>query len=92
MEVSIVRWNLKEDGGKALIPYGQLCNKLEYLCELNDIGFVKQEESYTSKASFWDRDDLPVYNANHPKEYLFTASGKTIHADVNEALNIKLFK
>ena len=35
------------------IPYGQLRNKLEYLCKLNDIVFVKQEESYTSKSSFW---------------------------------------
>ena len=34
------------------IPYGQLRSKLEYLCELNGIVFVKQEESYTSKASF----------------------------------------
>ena len=81
------------------IPYGQLRNKLEYLCKLNDIVFVKQEESYTSKSSFWDRDDLPVYNADNPKEYPFSgrrlhrglykmASGKTINADVNGALNI----
>ena len=81
------------------IPYGQLRNKLEYLCKLNDIVFVKQEESYTSKASFWDKDNLPVYNADNPKEYQFsgtrvyrglykTASGKTINADVNGALNI----
>lgn len=34
------------------IPYGQLRFKLEYLCEMNGIVFVKQEESYTSKASF----------------------------------------
>ena len=81
------------------IPYGQLRNKLEYLCKLNDIVFVKQEESYTSKSSFWDRDDIPVYNADNPKEYPFSgrrlhrglykmASGKTINADVNGALNI----
>lgn len=81
------------------IPYGQLRSKLEYLCELNDIVFVKQEESYTSKASFWDRDDIPVYNADNPKEYQFsgsriyrglykTAGGKTVNADVNGALNI----
>lgn len=81
------------------IPYGQLRNKLEYLCKLNNIVFVKQEESYTSKSSFWDRDDLPVYNADNPKEYPFsgrrlhrglykTASGKVINADVNGALNI----
>ena len=81
------------------IPYGQLRNKLEYLCKLNGIVFVKQEESYTSKSSFWDRDDIPVYNADNPKEYSFsgrrthrglykTANGKTINADVNGALNI----
>ena len=81
------------------IPYGQLRHKLEYLCKLNDIIFIKQEESYTSKSSFWDKDNIPVYNADNPKEYRFsgrrvqrglykTASGKTINADVNGALNI----
>ena len=81
------------------IPYGRLRNKLEYLCELNDIVFVKQEESYTSKASFWDNDNIPVYNADNPKEYQFngkrihrglykTANGKVFNADVNGALNI----
>ena len=81
------------------IPFGQLRSKLEYLCELNDIIFVKQEESYTSKSSFWDKDDLPVYNADNPQEYSFsgkrvhrglyqTASGKIFNADVNGALNI----
>ena len=81
------------------IPYGRLRNKLEYLCELNDIVFVKQEESYTSKASFWDNDDIPTYNADNPKEYQFsgkrihrglykTANGKVFNADVNGALNI----
>ena len=81
------------------IPYGQLRSKLEYLCKMNGIIFVKQEESYTSKSSFWDRDDIPVYNADNPREYQFsgkrihrgqykTASGKIINADVNGALNI----
>ena len=81
------------------ISYGQLRNKLEYLCELNNIIFVKQEESYTSKASFWDKDEMPVYNADNPTEYQFsgtrvhrglykTANGKTFNADINGALNI----
>ena len=81
------------------IPYGKLRDKLEYLCELNGITFVKQEESYTSKASFWDKDVIPVYNDDNPKEYQFsgrrihrglykTASGKILNADVNGALNI----
>ena len=81
------------------IPYGQLCSKLEYLCALNGIVFVKQEESYTSKASFWDRDTIPVYDNDNPKTYTFSgkrihrgmyqcSNGKTLNADVNGALNI----
>jgi putative transposase len=81
------------------IPYGKLRDKLQYLCELNGIVFVKQEESYTSKVSFFDKDIMPVYNDDNPKDYVF--SGKRIHrgmyrtkdgtllnADINGALNI----
>lgn len=81
------------------IPYGKLREKLEYLCELNGIAYVKQEESYTSKASFWDKDDIPVYNEDNPKSYVFSgkrvhrglyrcSNGKMLNADVNGALNI----
>ena len=81
------------------IPYGQLRFKLEYLCELNGITYVKQEESYTSKASFWDKDNIPVYNNDNPQSYVFSgkrihrgmyqcANGKCPNADVNGALNI----
>ncbi len=81
------------------IPYGKLRDKLQYLCKLNGIAFVKQEESYTSKASFWDKDDIPVYNEDNPKSYVFSgkrvhrglykcSNGKTLNADVNGALNI----
>ena len=81
------------------IPYGQLRFKLEYLCELNGITYVKQEESYTSKASFWDKDNIPVYNNDNPQSYVFSgkrihrgmyqcANGKCLNADVNGALNI----
>lgn len=81
------------------IPYGKLRSKLEYMCELNGIVFVKQEGSYTSKASFWDKDVIPVYNADNPQKYHFsgkriqrgiykTADGALLNADVNGALNI----
>ena len=81
------------------IPYGKLRKKLEYLCELNGITYVKQEESYTSKASFWDKDDIPVYNEDNPKSYVFSgkrvhrglykcSDGKMLNADINGALNI----
>ena len=81
------------------IPYGKLRNKLEYLCDMYGVEYILQEESYTSKASFFDRDDLPLYNADNPQEYTFsgkrvkrglymTKKGNLINADVNGALNI----
>ena len=42
------------------IPYGKLRDKLSYLCELNGIAYIEQEESCISKASFWDKDNIPV--------------------------------
>ena len=81
------------------IPYGKLRNKLEYLCNMYGIEYILQEESYTSKASFFDRDNLPLYNADNPQKYTFsgkrikrglyrTKKGNLINADVNGALNI----
>ena len=81
------------------IPHGQLRKKLAYLCELYGIRYVEQEESYTSKASFFDNDDLPVYNADNPQSYKFsgtritrgqykTPNGYILNADINGALNI----
>ena len=71
------------------IPYGQLRHKLEYLCKLNNIVFVKQEESYTSRASFWDKDNIPIYNNDNPQSYIF--SGKRIHRGMYQCLNGKCF-
>ena len=81
------------------IPFGKLRDKLQYLCKLYGIKYVEQEESYTSKASFWDKDEIPVYNDDNPKKYTFsgkrihrglyrTSSGYTFNADVNGAANI----
>ena len=81
------------------IPFGKIREKLQYLCRLYGIEYVEQEESYTSKASFLDQDDLPTYNADNPQSYEFSgkrvkrglyraADGRLINADVNGALNI----
>jgi IS605 OrfB family transposase len=81
------------------VPHGLLRQKLTYLCELYGINYVEQEESYTSKASFFDNDMLPTYNADNPQEYSFsgrrisrgqyrTQSGYIFNADCNGALNI----
>ena len=81
------------------LPFGKIREKLEYLCKRYNINYMLQEESYTSKASFFDNDELPIYNADNPQTYEF--SGKRIkrglyqtknnylfNADCNGALNI----
>lgn len=82
-----------------MIPLGRLKNRIEYLCNQYGINFVQQEESYTSKASFFDNDKIPKWNPQNPVNATFsgkrlhrglyiTANGSTINADVNAALNI----
>ena len=81
------------------LPFGKVREKLEYLCKRYNINYVLQEESYTSKASFFDNDDLPVYNMDNPQTYEFsgkrvkrglyqTKDGYLFNADCNGALNI----
>ena len=53
------------------IPFGKLREKLEYLCKLYSLKFVEQEESYTSKSSFFDMDILPKFEADKPQTYSF---------------------
>lgn len=53
------------------IPFGKLREKLEYLCKLYSLRFVEQEESYTSKSSFFDMDILPKFEEDKPQTYSF---------------------
>ena len=81
------------------LPFGKIREKLEYLCKRYNINYILQEESYTSKASFFDNDDLPIYNADNPQTYEFsgkrikrglyqTKNNYLLNADCNGALNI----
>ena len=81
------------------LPFGKIREKLEYLCKRYNINYVMQEESYTSKASFFDDDELPTYNMDNPQTYEFsgkrvkrglyqTKDGYCFNADCNGALNI----
>ena len=81
------------------IPIFTLRAKLESLCERYGLNYVEQEESYTSKASAVDRDEMPVYNADNPVKVKFsgrrvkrglfkTKAGHLVSADANGALNI----
>jgi IS605 OrfB family transposase len=81
------------------IPLYSLRNKLKSLCERYGLIYQEQEESYTSKASALDGDDLPIYNADKPTTYQFSGKrvkrglyrskgGHLINSDTNGAANI----
>ncbi|MDJ0844468.1 RNA-guided endonuclease InsQ/TnpB family protein [Crocosphaera sp.] len=83
------------------IPIFTLRVKLKSLCERYGLNYVEQEESYTSKASSLDRDQMPVYNADNPVKPKFsgrrvkrglykTRDGHLINADCNGSLGIGL--
>ena len=80
------------------IPYTAFISQLTYKCKLRGIEVVEQEESYTSKASFVDQDEIPVYGETEeaPKfsgkrisRGLYkTKQGFLLNADVNGSYNI----
>ena len=80
------------------VPTARLKNRIQELAESVGIRFVETEESYTSKASFIERDLLPKYGEK-PKGYNFSGKrvcrgmyqafdGSLINADCNGAANI----
>ena len=81
------------------VPFHKLRSKLSYKCELHGIKVEFQEESYTSKASALDLDDVPVFDASGKDEYTFSgkrvkrglyrsSDGTYINADINGSVNI----
>jgi len=78
------------------IPFYNLMQKINYKAALVGVRIIFTEESYTSKASFLDQDELPVYEQGVSHEFsgkrvkrgLYKSSTKPIHADVNGSLNI----
>lgn len=81
------------------IPYYKFIEILRYLCLKKGIQFLVTEESYTSKCSFLDMDELPVYKANDETKYTFSGrrisrglyqskDGIILNADINGASNI----
>jgi IS605 OrfB family transposase len=45
------------------ISTDRLKDRISQLCERHKIRFIETEESYTSKASFLDSDELPTFGA-----------------------------
>ena len=64
------------------IPTGRLKNRIAQLCEQYGIRFVETEESYTSKASFLDFDQLPTFGA---KPEGWKESGKRVKRGLNRS-------
>ncbi|MFD2655033.1 RNA-guided endonuclease InsQ/TnpB family protein [Gracilibacillus thailandensis] len=81
------------------LPHTMLIRMIEYKAEAYGIQVHRQEESYTSKASLVDMDELPTYEKGVPAKVRFcgrrvkrglyrTKENTCIHADVNAAGNI----
>ena len=78
------------------IPYTKFINQLTYKCQLLGITVITREESYTSKASFLDYDEIPNYkdevkpkfSGKRVKRGLYRSTTRKINADVNGAYNI----
>ena len=74
-----------------------LVNLISYKAKLKGINVIIQEESYTSKVSFFDNEFIPTFKKS---DNMFTSIGKRIkrglfktpsiliNADINGALNI----
>ena len=77
------------------IPYAKFINQLTYKCKLLGITVITREESYTSKASFLDYDEIPNYkestkykfSGKRIKRGLYRSTKRKINADVNGAYN-----
>jgi putative transposase len=80
------------------IPTCRLKDRVKQLCEQHGVRFVETEESYSSKASFVDLDELPTFgekpegwkaSGKRVKRGLYrTLQGWLINADCNGAANI----
>jgi putative transposase len=91
----------KENNQKfVFIPFDLLFKQIEYKAKLFGISSVDNEESYTSKASFLNLDEIPIYGQENENKHKFSGYRKHrglykikgqklyINADVNGSYNI----
>lgn len=107
--VLVIGWNVgfkqsakmgkKNNQNFVMIPHARLRDMLSYKAQSRGIRVVIQEESYTSKASFMNHDEIPTYGSVRGKPPIFTGkrtsrgnyknnNNTLIHADINAAWNI----
>jgi len=79
------------------LPHYKFIQQLAYKAELAGIKVIVNEESYTSRASFLDFDDIPSYKAGEKHNFsgkrikrgmYKSAKGLLINADLNGSYNI----
>jgi len=73
------------------IPYGKFKQKLKSKCEQIGIEYNLSEESYTSKCSFLDNEEIcnhDTFLGSRIKRGLFKTTTKLVNADVNGSANI----
>jgi IS605 OrfB family transposase len=81
------------------VPFCNLLQKIQYKANALGIDVVFTEESYTSQASFLDRDEIPVWTKGKKNEQSFSgtrvkrglyrsAEGTLLNADANGSANI----
>lgn len=80
------------------IPFKTFISQLKYKCLLRGIEVIEQEESYTSKASFVDCDEIPIYGKiNYEPQFsgkricrgLYeTKDSSILNSDINGSYNI----
>ena len=79
------------------LPTAKVKARIQQLCLQYGLDFVETEESYTSKSSFLDNDDIPIYgekpenwkpSGTRRKRGYITGEGFLINADCNGAANI----
>jgi len=97
-------WKQEVDIGKVnnqnfvCIPFKKLIDQIKYKSEEAGINVKVVTESYTSKASFLDSDNIPEYKAENKEKYSFSGkricrglyrsgSGTLINSDCNGAYN-----
>jgi putative transposase len=79
------------------VPTYLLLEKIKYKAMAEGVEVVFTEEAYTSKASFFDNDELPKYERGVEREFsgkrkyrglYVSKEGFAVNADVNGSLNI----
>ena len=73
------------------IPHTMLYQQLEYKAQENNINFMVQDESYTSRCSFLDNESVEkheVYVGQRKSRGIFKSAKRYINADINATYNI----